>query len=291
MARALRLVKIKNPIVREMISEFFGTFILVFLTIGVGCQINLSSGTAGNALSAQLGSGFAVMMGVHVAGKISGAHINPIMSLGTAWVSKFPWWKVPFYMLSQYSAAYVAAALTYLVYRDALFSSGGDPFNLKMASAWASFPSPFVSAWNAFFDALTAGAFLCMLNLAIGDKKNMGVENGVAPLMYGLVVTCIGAGFSFNDGNPMNPARDFGPRLFLLTAGWGTSVLDGPNYSWWWIPLLAPHIGAIVGGTVYTLLIENNYPVEDENETKIEQITDFRLLGDEKMEMELSSKL
>jgi len=192
-----------------------------------------------------------------------------VMSLGLAWADKFAWRKVPAYMLSQYLGAFVAAGIGYLVYKDAFMSYDGDQYSLTTAAIYTSFPAPFIKFWNAFIDAIVSSALLVLLNLAVADRKNMNVQTGFSPILYGFLVTCIASGYSYNDGNPMNPARDFSPRVFLLAAGWGNEVMYGGNdFAWWWVPLVAPHIGAIIGGTVYVLFIEAHHPTDEELKAK-----------------------
>ncbi|GAB6030901.1 Aquaporin-10 [Chamberlinius hualienensis] len=256
----------KNPIIREILSEFLGTFLLVLFLVGLGCQNVLSYGTAGSSLSGSLGTAFAVMMALQVSGKVSGAHINPIVTFAFAIIGRCPWWKVLPYMLSQYVAGFCGAAIAYFVYKDALFAYNGDIYGYTTASMYTSFPQPFVPLWNAFFDTLVGAALLMALILAIADQKNMKVQPGFAPLVFGFMIFCISTSLSYNNGNPINPARDFSPRLFLMAAGWGTKVLYGPNYCWWWIPLVASHVGAVIGSFVYLLLIEIHHP-DDDGET------------------------
>lgn len=251
---------------REVLSEFIGTFVLVFITVGTAAQAGLSRGSHGSPLSTAFCSGIAVMMAVHVSGKTSGGHVNPAVSFAMACIGKFSWLKVPFYMLAQYCGAFVAASMVFAVYVGARYDYTGSHPDMAMAAMWTSFPSSFLSFGYSFFDATVSAALLMLMNLAVTDKKNMGFWSGFSPFFLGLIVTTIGMGFSLNASNPMNPARDLGPRLFLSISGWGDSVFRGPHYTWWWIPVVAPHLGTLIGGLIYEVFIEFHHPEEEPSE-------------------------
>jgi glycerol uptake facilitator-like aquaporin len=90
--------------------------------------------------------------------------------------------------------------------------------------------------------------------LGITDERNSPAPAGLAPVIVGLLVVLIGATFGFNSGYAINPARDFGPRLFTAVAGWGSEVFRAGN-GWWWVPIVAPCIGGVLGGWVYDLCV------------------------------------
>src|SRR6185295_5758050 len=110
---------------REMLAEFLGTFTLIVFGIGVVAQTVLSKGTAGTTLSINIGWGLAVAMGCYVAGGVTGAHLNPAVSLALAVHRKFPWNKVAPYAAAQLAGAFVASAVVYLTYREALTAFDG----------------------------------------------------------------------------------------------------------------------------------------------------------------------
>jgi glycerol uptake facilitator-like aquaporin len=101
-------------------------------------------------------------------------------------------------------------------------------------------------------------ALLVGVILAITDTRNSPVPNGLAPVVVGLLVLLIGASFGFNSGYAINPARDFGPRLFTAMAGWGSEVFRAGN-SWWWVPIVAPLTGGVIGGWVYDLFVGRRF--------------------------------
>ncbi len=102
-------------------------------------------------------------------------------------------------------------------------------------------------------------ALLVGVIFGITDSRNSLPPAGLAPVIVGLLVVLIGATFGFNSGYAINPARDFGPRLFTAVAGWGGEVFRAGN-GWWWVPVVAPCIGGVLGGWVYDVLVGNRFP-------------------------------
>ena len=94
---------------------------------------------------------------------------------------------------------------------------------------------------------------------ALDAARNAPPASGMAPLIVGLLVAVIGMSFGFNAGYAINPARDFAPRLFTAVAGWGTEVFRAGN-GWWWVPLTAPVLGAVLGAWVYDACIGRRFP-------------------------------
>ena len=240
---------------RESLAEFLGTFVLILFGAGVVAQFLLSRQTAGSYLSINLGWGLGVTMGCYVAGGVSGAHLNPAVTIALAVHRGFPWKKVAPYALAQTAGAFVAAAVVYLTYVEALARFDGGIRQVTgaqgTAGIWATYPQPFLSTFpGGFVDQVVGTAILMMLILAITDARNTPPVPGTAPLMVGLLVVGIGASFGFNSGYAINPARDFGPRLFTAIAGWGPEVFRAGN-SWWWVPVAAPVVGAVLGGWAY----------------------------------------
>lgn len=99
--------------------------------------------------------------------------------------------------------------------------------------------------------------------LAVTDKKNIGLPKGLEPLGVGLAVAAIGMSYGMNCGYAINPARDFAPRLFTLIAGWGTETFTSADY-WFWVPIVGPHIGAILGAFMYILMVGNHTEAVEE---------------------------
>jgi MIP family channel proteins len=249
---------------REALAEFLGTFVLIAFGLGVVAQVVLSGQTAGTFLSINLAWGVAVAMACYVAGGVSGAHLNPAVTLALAVHRGFPWRKVGPYVGAQCAGAFVASALVYLTYLDALNGFDGGLRQVTgaqgTAGIWATYPQTFLAPFPAgFIDQFVGTALLMLVVLAISDARNAPPAAGMAPLIVGLLVAVIGMSFGYNAGYAINPARDFGPRLFTALAGWGGEVFRAGN-GWWWVPLVAPPLGAIAAGWVYDGLIGHRFP-------------------------------
>ena len=249
---------------REVLAEFLGTFVLIVFGVGVVAQTVLSKQSAGSPLSINIAWGLAVMMGCYVSAGVSGAHLNPAVTLASAVHRKFPWAKVLPYVGGQFAGAFVASAVVYLTYREALTAFDGGvrqvAGNLGTAGIWATYPQAFLSTFpGGFIDQVVGTALLVGVIFGITDSRNSMPPAGLAPVIVGLLVLLIGATFGFNSGYAINPARDLGPRLFTAVAGWGGEVFRAGN-GWWWVPVVAPCIGGVLGGWAYDILVGNRFP-------------------------------
>jgi MIP family channel proteins len=247
---------------RESAAEFLGTFVLIVFGTGVVAEVVLSGGANGSPLSIHLAWGLAVTMGVYAAAGVSGAHINPAVTLALAALRGFPWRKLPAYVLAQTAGAFAGAALTFLTYREAFdhFDGGVRQVTGERASAgiFATYPQPYLSLGGGFVDQVVGTALLMLGIFAIADRRNAGPTAG-GPVLVGALVALIGMSFGLNAGYAINPARDLGPRLFTAFAGWGGEVFRAGN-GWWWVPIVAPCLGAVLGGLVYDLFVTRHHP-------------------------------
>ena len=249
---------------RELLAEFFGTFILIVFGVGVVAQVVLSRSTAGSYLSINVAWGLAVAMGCYVSAGVTGAHLNPAVTLALAAHRRFPWNHVLPYSAAQIAGAFVASAVVYLTYHEALNAFDGGVRQVVGASGtagiWATYPQPFLSVFpGGFVDQAVGTALLVAVIFGITDPRNAPPPTGLAPVVVGLLVVLIGATFGFNSGYAINPARDFGPRLFTFAAGWGSGVFTAGN-GWWWVPIVGPLVGGVAGGWIYDLLVGRRFP-------------------------------
>jgi MIP family channel proteins len=243
---------------RELLAEFLGTFVLIAFGAGVVAQTVLSGGDAGGMLSINIAWGLAVTMGCYVAGTVTGAHLNPAVTLALAVHRGFPWRKVGPYAAAQVAGAFVASVVVYVTYAEALTAFDGGIRQVAgpqgTAGIWATYPQPFLSLTGGFIDQVVGTALLVGVIFAIIDPRGTPPPPGLTPVIVGLLVLLIGATFGFNAGYAINPARDFGPRVFTAVAGWGSEVFRAGN-GWWWVPIVAPCVGAVTGGWVYDALV------------------------------------
>jgi glycerol uptake facilitator-like aquaporin len=110
-------------------------------------------------------------------------------------------------------------------------------------------------------DQIVGTALLVGVIFALSDARNFAPPERLTPVLVGLLVMLIGATFGYNAGYAINPARDLAPRLFTAMAGWGGGVFTAGN-GWWWVPVVGPCIGGVLGGYVYDLVITNHHPPE-----------------------------
>jgi glycerol uptake facilitator len=268
----------------ELLSEFLGVFVLIAFGDGVVAMAVAAlpgSGrtsspltifdAAGDWLLITWGWALAVAMAVWVAGGVSGAHINPAVTLAFAVRRKFAWAKLLPYWGAQLAGAFVGAALVLLVYDNAInaFNTAartprGGGHALATFSIFATFPAPYFHGGYAgpLIDQIVGTAFLLMFVVALIDTRNTAVGANLAPLAIGLAVAAIGMSYGANAGYAINPARDFGPRLLAFFAGWGQTALPGSYHllgvgfsNYWWVPIVGPLIGAVIGVVIYDLFI------------------------------------
>jgi MIP family channel proteins len=253
-----------RELVRELLAEFFGTFILIVFGVGVVAQVVLSRQTAGSYLSINVGWGLAVTMACYVSAGVTGAHLNPAVTLALAVHRRCPWNKVVPYAFAQLTGAFVASAVVFVTYHEALSAFDGGVRQVigpqGTAGIFATYPQPFLSVFpGGFVDQIVGTALLVGVIFGITDSRNSPAPAGLAPVVVGLLVLLIGATFGFNSGYAINPARDFGPRLFTAVAGWGGDVFRAGN-GWWWVPIVAPLIGGTAGGWAYDACVGNRFP-------------------------------
>ena len=254
----------RNRLVAELLAEFLGTMVLILFGAGVVAAVVLfGKGIPGEVVNGGTTNinfcwGLGVTMGIYIAGKTSGAHLNPAVTLTMAVFRGFSWVKVAPYMLAQTAGAFVAAGLVFLNYRPAFLKF--DPLLEKSAGVFATFPAFPGDPAAGWIDQIIGTALLLLLILAITDEDNQAPGSNFAPVLVGAVVVAIGMAFGPMHGYAINPARDFGPRLFTLVAGFkNTGFTDGV----FWVPLLAPLVGGLLGAAVYDFAVKPCFPPKE----------------------------
>lgn len=246
----------------EMMAEFFGTMILILFGVGVVAQVVAAD--IGNHDSIAWAWGLGVMLGIYVAGRISGAHINPAVTLALAMFQGFPWRKVAPYASAQVAGAFVGALLVRWNYSEVLakFDPG---HTIKSQGVFSTLPGngtlP-VSDLGALRDQIIGTAILVLLVIAITDARNSAPLANLTPFIVGLLVVAIGMAWGTNAGYAINPARDFGPRLASFLTGYDGAWRDQYGTLYFWVPIVGPLIGAVIGGALYKYCITRFLPRE-----------------------------
>lgn len=249
--------------IAELFAEFFGTLILMLFGNGVVAMVVLFGHNIpgeivnGGFTNINFAFGIGVTMGCYVAGRISGAHINPAVTLAVAMFRGFPWRKVIPYMIVQTAGAFVAAAIVYWNYRPQFHVV--DPGLTHTAGVFTTFPAfpEFLSA--GLLDQTIGTAILVFLIFAIIDNRNQPPQANLTPILIGTIVVGIGMSFGAMHGYAINPARDFGPRLFTVIAGFKNNGLtDGAKV--FWVPIVGPLVGGVIGGALYDLGVRRFLP-------------------------------
>ncbi len=258
----------------EMAAEFAGTMILILFGAGVVAQVvsGGESGSLGDHDSIAWAWGLGVMFGVFVAGRATGAHLNPAVTLSFALFRGFSWSKVAPYVLAQTVGAFVAALLVRWNYNDML--NAIDPEHTTATQTiFSTLPGngtlP-VSLGSALIDQIIGTAILLFLIVAVTDTRNSPPLANMAPLIIGLIVVAIGFAWGTNAGYAINPARDFGPRLASFITGYGGAWRDQYGSLYFWVPILGPIIGGPIGVLLYDNLVGRFLPADPDGDDEQE---------------------
>jgi glycerol uptake facilitator protein len=232
------------------LAEFVGTALLILFGDGVVANVllNKSKGQGGGWIVIATGWGLAVMVGAYAVGTISGAHLNPAVTIGLAAIGKFEVARVPGYIAAQIAGAFFGATLVWLAYLPHWKETPDQGAKLGI---FCTAPAIRSTLGNLLSEIIGAAALLFGA-LSIPSSANLsgpGWSTGLGPLLVGLLVFAIGLSLGGPTGYAINPARDFGPRLahaFLPIAGKG-----GSDWAYAWIPIVGPIIGGTLGAAAY----------------------------------------
>lgn len=232
---------------QKYVSELLGTAVLILFGCGVVAMVvifdNGSPIVNGGYTNVVLGWGFAVTFGIYVA-SISGAHLNPAVTLAMAITKRLPWANVVPYIIAQIIGAFIGAAIVFAVYYYKWIEF--DPALIKTAGVFATFPAV-KPIMGGLIDQIVGTFLLVFVILAITDKTPNN-PNSLTPIVIGFLVMAIGISFGGMHGYAINPARDFGPRLFALVAGFKNTGFESHI---WIIPVVGPILGGMLGAIVY----------------------------------------
>ena len=220
-----------RDLIREMLAEFLGTFVLIVFGVGVVAQVVLSKQTAGTFLSINIAWGLAVTMGCYVCAGVTGAHLNPAVTIALAMHRGFPWNKVAPVLdrADRRRVRRVGRRLHHLPRRAERVRRRRAPGARRAGHGrhlgdLSAAVSPARS--GGIVDQVVGTALLVGVILGITDERNAPAPKGLVPVVVGLLVLLIGATFGFNAGYAINPARDFGPRLFTVGRRLGRRSLS-----------------------------------------------------------------
>jgi len=257
--------KPKNSLVGEMCAEFAGTAILILFGVGVVAQVVTSDGSLGDHDSIAWAWGIGVTLGVYVAARLSGGHLNPAVTIALAAFMGFEWRRVAPYIAAQTLGAFVAALIIRVMYAD-LIGLVDPGHTIKTQGIFSTLPGngiEGVSIPTAFLDQVVGTAILVFVIFALTNAMNNPPMANLGPVVVGLLVVGIGMSFGANAGYAINPARDFGPRIASLITGYGGAMNDQNGDLYFWLPIVAPIIGGLIGGGLFKVLIGNHLTDDD----------------------------
>lgn len=259
----------RKTLTGELIAEFLGTMILILFGVGVVAQVVTGgfpkSNAAGGHDSIAWAWGLGVTLAIYVAARLSGAHLNPAVTVALAVFKGFEWRKVVPYSLAQLVGAFVAALIVRVTYADQI--ANVDPGHTKATQGiFSTSPGPGVSLGTAFLDQIVGTAILVLVIFALTTAINNPPLANIGPLLVGLLVVAIGMAWGTNAGYAINPARDLGPRLASWITGYGDAMYSANGSQlYFWVPIVAPLIGGVIGGAIFVFGIERyieRLPVE-----------------------------
>ncbi|QQE10277.1 aquaporin [Planctomycetota bacterium] len=259
---------------RACIAECIGTFILVFFGIGAVHAAVLTEAQSGLWQVAVVW-GIAIAIAIYAVGAISGAHINPAITIAFTIFKKFPIKRVPVYIASQLIGAFAGALVLYALFKNFIknfeannsIMRGGTGSELSAMIYGEYFPNPAIAKalnWSSGIISheqamLAEGigtAFLAFFVFALTDRRNGGGPgNRLQPVLIGLSVSIIISIVAPLTQAGLNPARDFGPRFFAWLMGWGSIAIPGPRNGFFTVYILAPILGALCGGGLYKFVL------------------------------------
>ncbi|KAJ5501139.1 Major intrinsic protein, partial [Penicillium expansum] len=244
---------------REPMAEWLGT--TMAMTIGLCATLSnfTSSGQAGSYPAQSVAWGFGFMAAIYTTGGMSGGHLNPAISISLSVFRGFPARRCVIYIAAQLLGAITAGGISYAIYHDAIVEAATlakVPQNASVAAqALITLPKSFVHPATAFFTEFLGSAILVGSILALGDDTNAPPGAGMQAFIIGIIITIVILALGYNTGGCFNCARDFGPRLVAVMAGWGGHLFREYHAWWIWGPWIADITGALFGALIYDMAI------------------------------------
>jgi glycerol uptake facilitator protein len=288
-----------HSLVRKCLAEFLGTYLLILFGCGA-VHASVLTGAQSGLWQVAIVWGVAIMLATYTVGAISGAHINPAITLALAVWGRFPRRSVLPYILAQLTGAFLAAATLFVLFNPYLKAREqekhvvrGSPGSEITAMCYGEyFPSPgplsnaegpysvdtherlnsLVSEPTAFLAELLGTLVLAMVVFAVTDERNSEAPpSGLAPVFIGLTVSALISVIAPLTQACFNPARDFGPRLFAFLVGWGSIALPGTRGTGFLtVYIIAPILGAIIGSGFYVHVLRTRNPSSDDKNASLD---------------------
>ncbi|KAI1274583.1 aquaporin-like protein [Xylaria sp. FL0933] len=271
-------IRAKHP---EPLAEFLATFAAAFLGLASSLSVNLSANQAqqyGTYETSCWAWGFAWMFGIYLGGGVSGAHMNPAISISLSLFRGFPWRRCGIYVLAQFLASFAAGALAYGVYKDTIHHL--DPTMENTAKVLFSTPNAWVSIGTACFNQMVGSAVMMVAVFALGDDQNNPPGAGMHAFILGLLVTTLRFALGYNIGSAFNPASDFGPRVIAYAFGYREKTVFATGW-WFYGPWLSTLAGSFIGCSVYDSFIfvgsesPINYRVPEKYRKRIQRMVNL----------------
>lgn len=253
----------RNSLLKECIAELVGTFVILLFGVGSVAALVLKQ-NYDSFWELSVMWGIAVTLGIYISGGVTGAHLNPAVTIALTAFKGFPAKKIGPYIVFQTLGAFLGAAMAYLLFIQNFVTwemenniIRGSAESQALASIFTTYPQAGLNHFAACGVEVVITALFMMVILGVTDDKNPAAPgSGLAAVMIGAVVALIGGTFGSLTGFALNPARDFGPRIFAALSGWGEMAFPGPN-AYFWVPIVGPILGALIGGFLYQKLIHN----------------------------------
>jgi glycerol uptake facilitator protein len=264
-AHGLQNVVDRHRRLGELSGEFTGCLVMMVIGLGTEAAVLTGEGHFGGFAVITLGWGLGVTCAVYVSARLSGPHLNPALTVGLAVCRKFPWRKVLPFIAAQLAGGFVAALIVRLAYNELLLRF--DPATtIKSQLAFSTLPGnglfP-IGIPTAFVTELIATALLVLVICALVTPANNPPLANLAPVLIGWLVVAIGMSWGANSGYAINPARDFGPRIVSLVTGYEGALFDQNGNLYFWLPIVAPLLGGVIGAGLFMVLVEQFLPTAD----------------------------
>jgi glycerol uptake facilitator protein len=260
-----------------LVGEFLGTFLLIFFGCG-SVAAAVTTGAQVGIFQVAIVWGLGIATAIYLTAPLSGSHLNPAVTLAFAVFGGFPARRVAGYIATQFAAAFVAAAVLYVIFGGALVDfemrqhvTRGEPGSEASAMIFGEYyPSPGgrpltpadaarMPEWRAFLIEVAGTAVLLLVIFGVTDANNPARPRETAPVVIGLTVTLLISLLGPLTMGCFNPVRDLAPRLFSSLAGWGAVPFSVNGSGWWTVYLAAPMIGGLLGGAVYRFALKPAY--------------------------------